>query len=138
MSKNLLRPVIFFHNARCLCKNDLRVSSVVKYVWRLHEYSVLLIRKISCDIRCLLSLEWAIFLTLVWHDHITRTFLSADIYRNMIFSKIKISPPHTYEHRYVKFLTTSKLASPVNIFIQLPDLKRQKSYNLTTKKFRTL
>ena len=104
----------------------------------LHVYGVLLIRKRSFVIRCVLSLEWPILLMLVWQDHITRTFLSVDIYRSMIFSKIKISPPHTYKHRYVKFLTTSKLASPANILIQPLDLKRHKSYNLTTKKFRTL
>ena len=114
----------------------------------LHVYGVLLIGKMSCVIRCVLSREWPILLMLQWQDHITRTFLSVDIYWSMIFNEIKISPPHTYEHRYVKYLTTLKIASmiiayqrqmtPANILFQPLDLKRHKSYNITTKKFRTL
>ena len=53
----------------------------------LHVYGVLLVGKMSCVIRCLLLLEWAILLTLEWQDHITRTFLSVDIYQSMIFHK---------------------------------------------------
>ena len=41
----------------------------------------------SCVIRCVLLLEWAILLMLEWQDHITRTFLSVDIYRSIIFHK---------------------------------------------------
>ena len=41
----------------------------------------------SCVIRCILLLELAILLMLEWQDHITRTFLSVDIYRSMIFHK---------------------------------------------------
>ena len=41
----------------------------------------------SCVVRCVLSLEWAILLKLEWQDHIIRTFLSVDIFRSMIFHK---------------------------------------------------
>ena len=55
----------------------------------LHVYGVLLIRKRSCVIRCVLWLEWPILVTLVWQHHITKTFLSVDIYWSMIFNKKK-------------------------------------------------
>ena len=57
----------------------------------LHMYGILQIRKRSCVIRCVLWLEWQILLTLVWQDHIARTFLSVDIYQSMIFNKKKFN-----------------------------------------------
>ena len=42
----------------------------------------------TCHVmRCVLSVEWTILLKLEWQDHTIRTFLSVDIFRNMIFHK---------------------------------------------------
>ena len=62
VQKQTLHTLHISCGVRCLC------------VWRFADW------KMSCVVRCVLSLEWAILLKLEWQDHIIRTFLSGDIF----------------------------------------------------------